>query len=55
MGVDERELTAQRAGAGRLRPAIVITALGVVFGDIGTSPIYTIQTVFNLKDPHRCR
>ncbi len=52
MGVDERELTAHRAGAGRLRPAIVITALGVVFGDIGTSPIYTIQTVFNPKDPH---
>ena len=27
-------------------------ALGVVFGDIGTSPIYTIQTVFNPNDPH---
>jgi KUP system potassium uptake protein len=35
-----------------LRPAIVIGALGVVFGDIGTSPIYTIQTVFNPGDPH---
>jgi KUP system potassium uptake protein len=35
-----------------LRPAIVIGALGVVFGDIGTSPIYTIQTVFNPADPH---
>src|ERR1700754_3264618 len=35
-----------------LRPAIVIGALGVVFGDIGTSPIYTIQTVFNPTDPH---
>jgi KUP system potassium uptake protein len=23
-----------------------------VFGDIGTSPIYTIQTVFNPEDPH---
>jgi KUP system potassium uptake protein len=32
--------------------AIVVGALGVVFGDIGTSPIYTIQTVFNPKDPH---
>jgi KUP system potassium uptake protein len=31
---------------------IVIGALGVVFGDIGTSPIYTIQTVFNPGDPH---
>jgi KUP system potassium uptake protein len=27
-------------------------ALGVVFGDIGTSPIYTLQTVFNPADPH---
>ncbi|WP_210083279.1 potassium transporter Kup [Mycobacterium sp. OAE908] len=35
-----------------LRPAIVIGALGVVFGDIGTSPIYTLQTVFNPGDPH---
>ncbi|OBF37998.1 potassium transporter Kup [Mycobacterium sp. ACS1612] len=35
-----------------LRPAIVIGALGVVFGDIGTSPIYTLQTVFDPSDPH---
>ncbi|MFG1933344.1 potassium transporter Kup [Mycobacterium sp. NPDC048908] len=35
-----------------LRPTIVIGALGVVFGDIGTSPIYTLQTVFNPGDPH---
>ena len=30
----------------------MVGALGVVFGDIGTSPIYTIQTVFNPGDPH---
>ena len=30
----------------------MIGALGVVFGDIGTSPIYTLQTVFNPADPH---
>jgi KUP system potassium uptake protein len=35
-----------------LRPAIVVGALGVVFGDIGTSPIYTLQTVFDPGDPH---
>ena len=29
-----------------------IGALGVVFGDIGTSPIYTIQTIFYPEDPH---
>ena len=32
--------------------ALVVGALGVVFGDIGTSPLYTIQTVFNPDDPH---
>jgi KUP system potassium uptake protein len=32
--------------------ALAIGALGVVFGDIGTSPLYTIQTVFNPGDPH---
>jgi KUP system potassium uptake protein len=28
--------------------ALVIAALGVVFGDIGTSPLYSLQTVFSL-------
>jgi len=32
--------------------ALVVGALGVVFGDIGTSPIYTFQTIFNPDDPH---
>lgn len=36
----------------RLSTGVVIGALGVVFGDIGTSPIYTIQTVFDPGDPH---
>jgi KUP system potassium uptake protein len=35
-----------------VRAGVVVGALGVVFGDIGTSPIYTIQTVFNPADPH---
>ena len=30
----------------------MIGALGVVFGDLGTSPLYTIQTAFNPHDPH---
>ncbi|MFG6504500.1 potassium transporter Kup [Microbacterium sp. P05] len=34
------------------KTALTVAALGVVFGDIGTSPIYTIQTVFNPADPH---
>jgi KUP system potassium uptake protein len=32
--------------------ALAVGALGVVFGDIGTSPLYTEQTVFNPHDPH---
>ena len=39
-----RRATAQGARA--------VGALGVVFGDIGTSPLYTVQTVFNPSDPH---
>ena len=34
------------------RAALAVGALGVVFGDIGTSPLYTEQTVFNPGDPH---
>ncbi|HEY5144478.1 MAG TPA: KUP/HAK/KT family potassium transporter [Solirubrobacteraceae bacterium] len=37
---------------GAARSALVIGALGVVFGDIGTSPLYTVQTVFDPSDPH---
>ena len=42
------------AGRGRRSPAhkgaiaLVVAALGVVFGDIGTSPLYSLQTVFSL-------
>ncbi|BCI82765.1 putative potassium transport system protein kup [Mycolicibacterium sp. TY66] len=35
-----------------LGAGLAISALGVVFGDIGTSPIYTMQTLFNPDDPH---
>ena len=42
----------QPAGTQALRLGVTIAALGVVFGDIGTSPIYTLQTVFNPAIPH---
>jgi KUP system potassium uptake protein len=41
-----------RRGASAARGALILGALGVVFGDIGTSPIYTLQTVFSPTDPH---
>ena len=45
----ERSSSGQRSPA---QAALVLGALGVVFGDIGTSPLYTIQAVFNPSDPH---
>jgi KUP system potassium uptake protein len=29
----------------RISPAVVVTALGVVFGDLGTSPLYTLKAI----------
>ena len=29
------------------RTALTLAALGVVYGDIGTSPLYTIKEIFN--------
>jgi KUP system potassium uptake protein len=37
---------------GTAQAALAVGALGVVFGDIGTSPLYTVQTLFNPSDPH---
>jgi len=34
-------------------PALAFAALGVVFGDIGTSPLYTLQTVLDVTHGHR--
>ena len=52
LGNDRRVQTTSEAGTQALRLGVIIAALGVVFGDIGTSPIYTLQTVFNPGDPH---
>jgi KUP system potassium uptake protein len=32
------------------RGGLLLAALGVVFGDIGTSPLYALQTVFSIDD-----
>ena len=44
--------SASSSGPRPVRAALTLGALGVVFGDIGTSPIYTVQTVFDPDDPH---
>ena len=33
-------------------PALSLSALGVVFGDIGTSPLYALKTVLGLTGPN---
>ena len=43
-------MTVNRGAAARV--TLALGALGVVFGDIGTSPLYTVQTVFSPRDPH---
>jgi KUP system potassium uptake protein len=45
----ERPVTRRRSGA---QAALALGALGVVFGDIGTSPLYAVEAVFNPADPH---
>jgi KUP system potassium uptake protein len=40
-----REKTPHAAAGG-----LVLAALGIVFGDIGTSPLYALQTVFSIND-----
>jgi KUP system potassium uptake protein len=43
------DATGHAHGTGAPRLALVVGAVGVVFGDIGTSPLYTIKEMFN---PH---
>jgi KUP system potassium uptake protein len=38
----------QHATPSRAAVVVVVAALGVVFGDIGTSPLYALQTVFSI-------
>ena len=43
--MDLHEDGAQKTGNSRLLP-LTVTAIGVVYGDIGTSPLYTIRECF---------
>ena len=38
-------MSGERNSSGRLAP-MALAALGVVFGDIGTSPLYTVSACF---------
>jgi KUP system potassium uptake protein len=39
-------------GESKRHGALVVGALGVVFGDIGTSPLYAMQTIFSGRGAH---
>ena len=45
-------MTSTERAAGRgsqsCLPILSLTALGIVFGDIGTSPLYTFKTILNM-------
>src|SRR5262245_37703028 len=44
---DMSTAVAARPAGGRRTAGLTLAALGVVFGDIGTSPLYTVQTCFS--------
>ncbi len=46
------EATAAQTQSTRRFALAGLTALGVVFGDIGTSPLYTLKTVLDYTGPH---
>ncbi len=41
--------------ARKTTPAIALAALGIVYGDLGTSPLYTLQAVFRAAGGHFSR
>jgi KUP system potassium uptake protein len=40
------------AGAHASKAALLVATLGVVYGDIGTSPLYALKECFNPENPH---
>src|SRR6516165_5072777 len=49
---DHTTEASQPAPAHPSLPALSLAALGVVFGDIGTSPLYTLKTVLDVTGAH---
>src|SRR6185503_352340 len=45
--VEQVEVEAREQPAGGTRAALALAALGVVFGDIGTSPLYAVKETFS--------
>jgi KUP system potassium uptake protein len=49
----EGEAASHGGHGGSGKWALVLGALGIVFGDIGTSPLYAIKECFSPENPHR--
>src|SRR6516225_6035002 len=48
--MSNQTIDASQSASTRLKtPALTLAALGVVFGDIGTSPLYTLKTVLGVS------
>ncbi len=47
-----KPLPAHEAHEGGPVPVMALTALGIVFGDLGTSPLYTFQTILQATGSH---
>jgi KUP system potassium uptake protein len=45
-------ITLGNKNTGRSVSTLTLTAIGIVFGDIGTSPLYTLKTVVALAGGH---
>jgi KUP system potassium uptake protein len=50
LNVDEGGSSRPHSGRARLQGPLALVALGVVFGDIGTSPLYTLKTCFSVAN-----
>src|SRR5438094_6361992 len=50
VGGPSRRRRGRWAGRQRIQFGLVLGALGVVYGDIGTSPLYAMQTVFGIDN-----
>ncbi len=51
-GASPKPLHAHHAREGGPLPVMGLAALGIVFGDLGTSPLYTLQTILQATGSH---
>lgn len=45
-------MTEPASNTGKAKSVAAVAAMGIVFGDLGTSPLYTMQTILGVVGPH---